>query len=321
MPLIVLGSIALDTVKTPLEERADLLGGSASYASVAASFFSPVKLVGIVGEDFPAENIEFFKKRSIDLEGLQVVPGKTFRWSGEYMWDMNQRETRLVELNVFENFSPELPESYRPARLVLLGNIAPALQNHVLDQLTRPHFVIADTMDLWINIAKEELLRLIVRVDMLILNDGEARELTGETSLIKAGRRIRELGPAFVAIKKGEHGCLLFGGNQFFSCPAYPLEDIHDPTGAGDCFAGGVAGYLASRQPGSAELTEKKEIPFELLKQAVVAGSVLASFNVESFSMDRLREVTHKEIAERFEMFRTLSHFEVVDNPGGFQAS
>ena len=312
MSLLVLGSIALDTVKTPLEERADLLGGSASYAAVAASFFSPVKLVGIVGEDFPQENLDFFKRRNVDLEGLQIVSGKTFRWSGEYMWDMNHRETRSVELNVFENFSPELPEAYRSARMVLLGNIAPALQNHVLDQLTRPHFVIADTMDLWINIAKEELLRLISRVDMLILNDSEARELTGQTSLIRAGRRIRELGPSCVAIKKGEHGCLLFGENQFFSCPAYPLEDIHDPTGAGDCFAGGLAGFLASRPIIDADLTEKKQIPFELLRQAVVEGSVIASFNVESFSMDRLKSVTPAEISERYEIFRTLSRFEAI---------
>ena len=312
MPLLVLGSIALDTVKTPIEERADLLGGSAYYASIAASFFSPVNLVGIVGDDFPQENIELFKQRNIDLEGLQVVPGKTFRWSGEYLWDMNQRETRSVELNVFENFTPDLPEAYRSARMVLLGNIAPALQNHVLDQLTRPHFVIADTMDLWINIAKEELLRLIARVDMLILNDGEARELTGETSLIKAGRRIREMGPSMVAIKKGEHGCLLFGENQFFSCPAYPLEDIHDPTGAGDCFAGGLAGYLASCRISDADLNEKKEIPFGMLRQAVVEGSVIASFNVESFSMDRLRTVTAAEIADRYEIFRTLSRFEAL---------
>jgi len=312
MSLLVLGSVALDTVKTPLEERADLLGGSASYASVAASFFSPVQLVGIVGNDFPKENIEFFRKRSIDLEGLQVVPGKTFRWSGEYLWDMNQRETRSVDLNVFENFTPDLPESYRSARTVLLGNIAPALQHHVLDQLVRPHFVIADTMDLWINIAKEELLRLLARVDMLILNDGEARALTGETSLIKAGRRIREAGPSVVAIKKGEHGCLLFGEGQFFSCPAYPLEDIHDPTGAGDCFAGGLAGYLASRGIREPELSEKKGIPFGILRQAVVEGSVIASFNVESFSMDRLRTVTPAEIAERYELFRAMSRFEAL---------
>ena len=182
----------------------------------------------------------------------------------------------------------------------------------MLDQLTRPHFVIADTMDLWINIAKEELLRLIARVDMLILNDSEARELTGQTSLIKAGRRIREMGPSCVAIKKGEHGCLLFGENHFFSCPAYPLEDIHDPTGAGDCFAGGLAGFLASRPISEADLTEKKQIPFEILRQAVVEGSVIASFNVESFSMDRLKTVTPVDISERYEIFRTLSRFESI---------
>jgi sugar/nucleoside kinase (ribokinase family) len=225
---------------------------------------------------------------------------------------MNQRETRSVELNVFENFTPELPEAYRASRFVLLGNIAPALQHHVLDQLTRPHFVIADTMDLWINIAKEELIGLISRVDMLILNDGEARELTGETSLIKAGRQIRSMGPQFVVIKKGEHGALLFGNGQFFSCPAYPLEDIHDPTGAGDCFAGGLAGYLASRHLSDITLLEKKEMPFDLLRQAVVEGSVVASFNVESFSMNRLRGVTPAENAERYETFRTLSRFEAL---------
>ncbi len=312
MPLLVLGSVALDTVKTPLEERTDLLGGSASYAAVAASFFTPVKLVGIVGEDFPKEHIGFFRDRSIDLEGLQVVPGKTFRWSGEYMWDMNQRETRSVELNVFENFTPDLPGTYRGARTVLLGNIAPALQHHVLDQLTRPHFVIADTMDLWINIAREELITLLARIDMLILNDGEARALTGETSLIKAGRRIREMGPSTVAIKKGEHGCLLFADGQFFSCPAFPLEDIHDPTGAGDCFAGGLAGYLASRGISSGDPDTKPEIPFGVIRQAVVEGSVLASFNVESFSMDRLRTVTPADIAERYELFRTMSRFEAI---------
>jgi len=228
------------------------------------------------------------------------------------MWDMNQRETRSVDLNVFENFTPLLPDSYRTARMVLLGNIAPSLQHHVLDQLIRPHFVIADTMDLWINIAREELVRLLARIDMLILNDGEARELTGETSLIKAGRRIREMGPSVVAIKKGEHGCLLFGEGQFFSCPAYPLEDIHDPTGAGDCFAGGLAGYLASRHFSDGDLSEKKEIPFEVMRQAVVEGSVIASFNVESFSMERLRTVTSAEIAERYEIFRTLSRFEAI---------
>jgi sugar/nucleoside kinase (ribokinase family) len=303
MSVLIVGSIALDTIKTPIEEHADLLGGSASYASVAASFFAPVNLVGVVGDDFPAEHIELFQARHVDLAGLQVVPGRTFRWSGEYMWDLNTRETRSVELNVFENFTPTLPEAYRDTPIVLLANIAPALQHHVLDQVRDPRFIIADTMDLWINIAKDELVSLLGRVDMLILNDGEARQLTGETSLIRAGKKIQALGPKYVAVKKGEHGCLLFGEGEFFSCPAYPLEDIHDPTGAGDTFAGGLAGWLASNG---------RDIDFAALRNAVVNGSVLASFNVEQFSLERLRTVTHEDISDRYRLFKLMSQFEVV---------
>ncbi len=301
--VLVVGSVALDTVKTPVEEHADLLGGSASYASVSASFFGPVNLVGIVGDDFPKTHIDYFSGRNIDLAGLQIVPGKTFRWSGEYMWDLNTRETRSVELNVFEHFTPKLPDNYRSAQFVLLANIAPSLQSHVLDQMHRPHFVIADTMDLWINIALDDLKALLARVDMLILNDGEARQLTGETSLIKAGRKIQGMGPRFVALKKGEHGCLLFGENaQFFSCGAYPLEDIHDPTGAGDTFAGGLAGFLANKCDG--------QVTFDDLSQAVVWGSVLASFNVEAFSLERLRSLSQGDINERFRLFRLMQQFE-----------
>lgn len=299
--VLVVGSIALDTIKTPVEEHADLLGGSASYAAVAVSFSAPVKFVGVVGEDFPTEHIDLLKNRNIDVEGLQIVPGKTFRWSGEYMWDFNTRETRSVELNVFENFTPALPETYRDAKIIMLANIGPELQHHVLDQATAPEFVIADTMDLWIDIAKESLVKLVGRVNMLILNDGEARQLTGETSLIRAGRAIRAMGAEFVAIKKGEHGCLLFGENSFFSCPAYPLEDIHDPTGAGDTFAGGVAGFLAKNPD--------EPVTFDRLKQAVVYGSVLASFNVEAFSLERLKTVTADDIVERYQTFRMLSQF------------
>lgn len=305
MSVLVVGSIGLDTVKTPVEEHADLLGGSASYAAVGASFFSKVNLVGIVGDDFPKPHVEYFGHRSIDLEGLQIVPGKTFRWSGEYHWDLNTRETRSVELNVFEHFTPTLPQSYANTPYVLLANIAPKLQSHVLDQMSQPRFIIADTMDLWINIAKDDLLALLKRVDMLILNDGEARQLTGETSLIKAGSQIRKLGPKFVAIKKGEHGCLLFGENCFFSCGAYPLEDIHDPTGAGDTFAGGLAGYLASLDHG--------QVTFEHLRKAVVYGSVLASYNVEAFSLERLRRLTYQDIEERYQAFKLMSHFEVLE--------
>jgi sugar/nucleoside kinase (ribokinase family) len=303
MSVVIVGSIALDTVKTPVEEHADLLGGSASYAALGASFFSPVKLVGIVGDDFPASEFNFWKSRKIDAQGVQQVSGKTFRWSGEYAWDMNIRETRSVALNVFEHFRPELPQSYRETDFVLLANIAPALQAHVLDQMKRPRFVVADTMDLWIETTRTDLDALLPRVDLLILNDSEARELTKETSLIKAGREIRKSGPKYVAIKKGEHGALLFGEDEFFSCGAYPLEDIHDPTGAGDTFAGGLAGYLASR---------KTDPTFANLRRAIIYGSVLASFNVEAFSLERLRILTMNEIAERYQMFKAMSAFEDI---------
>jgi sugar/nucleoside kinase (ribokinase family) len=304
MSVLIVGSIALDTVKTQLEEHADLMGGSATYAALGASFFSPVKLVGIVGDDFPASEFEFWKSREIEAEGVQRVAGKTFRWSGEYAWDMNTRETRSVALNVFEHFRPDLPQSYRETDFVLLANIAPALQAHVLDQMKRPRFVIADTMDLWIETTRPDLDALLPRVDLLILNDSEARQLTKETSLIKAGRKIRASGPKYVAIKKGEHGALLFGENEFFSCGAYPLEDIHDPTGAGDTFAGGLAGYLASR---------KTDPTFSDLRRAIIYGSVLASFNVEAFSLERLRTLTTDEIAERYQMFKAMSAFEIED--------
>ncbi|MFN2540926.1 MAG: PfkB family carbohydrate kinase [Chthoniobacterales bacterium] len=302
MSVLILGSIALDTVKTPIEERGDLLGGSASYAAAAASFFSPVKLVGIVGSDFPQSEFDFWKARKIDIEGVQRVEGKTFRWSGEYAWDLNTRETRSVALNVFENFQPKLPASYRQTDFVLLANIAPSLQAHVLDQMERPRFVVADTMDLWIETTRKDLDALLPRVDLLILNESEAREMTKETSLIKAGRKIRAVGPRYVAIKKGEHGALLFGDDEFFSCGAYPLEDIHDPTGAGDTFAGGIAGYLAGKV---------STVRFTDLRKAMIYGSVLASFSVEAFSLDRLRSLSMAEIEQRYETFKLMSQFEV----------
>ena len=306
MSVLIVGSIALDTVKTPFEEHSDLLGGSASYCAVAASFFSPVNLVGVVGNDFPKEHVSFFKSRDIDLAGLQVADGNTFRWSGEYMLDMNVRETRSIALNVFEHFTPKLADGYSETPFILLGNIGPNLQNHVLDQVAKPRFVIADTMDLWINIAKDELLRLLKRVDMLILNDSEARMLTQQTSLVKAGQQIQSMGPRYVAVKKGEHGCLLFGeDDDFFSCGAYPLEDVHDPTGAGDTFAGGLAGYLASMV--------EDEVTFADLRKAVVHGSVLASFNVEQFSLERMRTLTQEDIRERYDSFRLFSQFEVIE--------
>ena len=304
MSVLVVGSIALDTVKTPVEEHADLLGGSASYAALGASFFSPVRLVGVVGSDFPAGEFDFWKERHIDTEGVQRLEGKTFRWSGEYAWDLNTRETRSVALNVFEHFKPALPDSYRQSDFVLLANIAPALQSHVLDQMERPRFIVADTMDLWIETARADLDALIPRVDLLILNDSEARQMTKETSLIKAGRIIRAMGARYVAIKKGEHGALLFGENDFFSCGAYPLEDIHDPTGAGDTFAGGIAGYLAGTV---------KTVHFSDLRKAMIYGSVLASFTVEAFSLERLRKLTMEEVMERYETFKLMSQFELIE--------
>jgi sugar/nucleoside kinase (ribokinase family) len=304
MSVLVVGSIALDTVKTPVEEHSDLIGGSASYAALSASFFSPVRLVGVVGNDFPESEFDFWKLRKIDVEGVQRANGKTFRWSGEYSWDLNTRETRSIELNVFEHFKPVLPEAYRQSDFVLLANIEPSLQTHVLDQMERPRFVVADTMDLWIETTRSDLDALLRRVDLLILNESEAREMTKETSLIKAGRRIRKFGPRYVAIKKGEHGALLFGeGDQFFSCGAYPLEDIHDPTGAGDTFAGGMAGYLAGTV---------KKVHFNDLRKAMIYGSVLASFCVEAFSLARLRNLTMDEIAKRYETFKLMSQFEVI---------
>ncbi|MEO7165561.1 MAG: PfkB family carbohydrate kinase [Spartobacteria bacterium] len=304
MSVLVVGSIALDTVKTPVEEHADQLGGSASYAAVGGSFFAPVNLVGVVGDDFPESAFEFWQARKIDTSGVQRAQGQTFRWSGEYAWDLNTRETKSVALNVFENFKPELPEKFRETQFVLLANIAPSLQSHVLDQMRKPRFVVADTMDLWIETTRKDLDALLPRVDLLILNDSEARQMTGDTSLIRAGRALRRMGPKYVAVKKGEHGALLFGPDDFFSCGAYPLEDIHDPTGAGDTFAGGLAGYLAGSSEG--------EITFADLRRAVIFGSVLASFNVEAFSLDRLRRLTNDEIEDRYEMFRLMSQFEVL---------
>lgn len=304
MSVLIVGSIGLDTVKTPVEEHSDLLGGSASYAAAAASYFSTVRLVGIVGSDFPQSEFDFWKSRKIDTAGVQRADGKTFRWSGEYMWDMNTRETRATELNVFETFEPKLPADYRKTDFVLLANIAPSLQSHVLKQLEKPRFVVADTMNLWLEIARADLDALLPKVDLLILNDSEARQMTKETSLIKAGRAIRKMGPRYVAIKKGEHGALLFGDNEFFSCGAYPLEDIHDPTGAGDTFAGGMAGYLAGTVGG--------KITFTDLRKAMIYGSVLASFCVEAFSLERLRRLNMDQINERYEAFKMMSQFEAA---------
>jgi len=287
-------------VKTPVEEHSDLLGGSASYASVAASFFTPVNMVGIVGTDFPKKYIELYRKHGINLDGLQIVDGKTFRWSGEYEWDLNKRRTLSVCLNVFETFQPTLPGSYQRTPYVFLANISPQLQMHVLAQVVGPKFIVADTMDLWIETQREALTELLRKIDCVVLNESEVREFTKQTSLIKAGRQILKQGPKYVVIKKGEHGCLLFGKDLFFSAPAYPLEDIHDPTGAGDCFAGAFAGCLAHTD----------RVDDDSLRKAVVYGSVIASYCVEDFSLARLQTLTQPEIKERYDLFKVMSRFE-----------
>ena len=301
MSLLVTGSVALDNVKTPVQEHHDLLGGSASYASMAASFFVPVNMVAIVGTDFPRQYIDLFRQRAINLDGLQIVNGKTFRWSGEYEWDLNKRRTRSVDLNVFQTFQPALPQDYKSASSVFLANISPQLQMHVLAQVAAPKFVVADTMDLWIETQLDALTELLRKIDCLVLNESEAREFTKQTSLVKAGRLILTRGPKYVVIKKGEHGCLLFGKDLFFSAPAYPLEDIQDPTGAGDCFAGAFTGYLA----------RAGHIDHTLLRKAVIYGSVIASYCVEDFSLTRLQSLTEQEVNERYNVFRLMSQFEV----------
>ena len=294
MPVLVVGSVALDHIKTPTAEHHHLLGGSASYASVAASFFGLVHMVGVIGHDFPPEHRRLFADRKIDLTGLEVADGLTFSWSGEYELNMNNRRTLSVALNVFENFKPRLPESYRETPYVLLGNIAPSLQRMVCEQVRKPKFIVADTMDLWISIARADLVELLREVDMLILNDSEARQLTEEDNVIRAGRAIAKMGPKYVAVKKGEHGCLLFGRDgEFFSTGAFPLESIADPTGAGDCFAGGLIGHLA----------QTDDISFGNLKEAIIQGTLVASFCVEEFSLRRLEKLQGSEIGERRKAF------------------
>ena len=289
MSVLVVGSTALDSIKTPYGENPRLLGGSASHAAVAASFFAPVKLVGIVGDDFPKRYVRLYRRHGINLEGLQVAPGKTFHWAGEYEANMNNRRTLTTELGVFEAFTPNLPETYRRTPFVLLANIAPALQHHVLNQMRRPKFVVADTMDLWLNIALDELLKLLRRVDALVLNDSEARQLTKEDNVIAAAKKIHRLGPKYVIVKKGEHGALLSSPAGMFISPAFPLNKVVDPTGAGDSFVGGLMGYLAGR----------KGAPETHLKRGMIYGSVVASFCCEGFGLTRTTRVTRAAIERR----------------------
>lgn len=294
--LTIVGSIGLDTIATPRERRDEILGGSVSYACAGASFFTPVGMVGVVGTDFPETCVDLYRRFGIDLEGLQRKQGKTFRWSGVYDADMNNRRTLLTELNVFGSFMPELPPAYRRAPFVFLANISPELQLHVLSQVESPEFVAADTMDLWINTAREPLMKVIGSVDLLTLNESEARLLAGEHNLVRAARRIREWGPDHVIIKKGEHGAMLFSAGGMAVVPAFPLEDVCDPTGAGDTFAGGLMGSLAE----SGVANERT------LRQAMAYGTVTASFGVEAFSLDRLQRLTREEIEQRLEAYRRI---------------
>lgn len=303
MSVLVVGSIALDSLETPFGVREDVPGGSATFFSTAASFFTPVQLVGVVGEDFPEEHIRFLEERGVDLRGLTRAPGKTFRWKGRYGYDLNEAHTIDTQLNVFGDFRPELPRAFRKPDLLFLGNIHPDLQGMVLDQMeARPRLVAMDTMNFWISGTREALLRTLARVDMLFVNDSEARQLAGEHNVVKAARAILSMGPSRLVIKRGEYGALLFEGDQVFSAPAYPLEDVFDPTGAGDSFAGGFMGYIARRG----------DLSLGTLRQACVAGATIASFCVERFSLDRFRELTHEEIQQRLAQFKLLTHFEEV---------
>ena len=299
MSVLIVGSTALDSIKTPKAENPRLLGGSASHAAVAASFFSPVKLVGVVGDDFPKRYIKLYKRHRIDLAGLQILPGKTFHWSGEYESNMNNRRTLLTELGVFETFTPTLPKAHQTAPFVLLANIAPALQNHVLNQMKRPKFVAADTMDLWLNIALPDLLKLLKRLDAFVLNDGEAHQLTKEDNVFAALKKIHKLGPRYVIIKKGSHGSILSGPQGFFICPAYPLHRVVDPTGAGDSFVGGMMGYLATAN-GSVDRN---------IRRAMIYGSVVASFCCEGFGLNRTTRIKRSHINQRVRDLVKLTTF------------
>ena len=299
MSVLIVGSTALDSIKTPKSENPRLLGGSASHAAVAASFFSPVRLVGVVGEDFPRRYLRLYQRHRIDLAGLQILPGKTFHWSGEYEINMNHRRTLLTELGVFETFSPSLPASHRTTPYVLLANIAPSLQFHVLNQMQRPRFVVADTMDLWLNIALADLLKLLKRLDAFVLNDSEAHQLTKEENTFAALKKIHQLGPKYVIIKQGSHGSILSGPQGYFLCPAYPLRKVVDPTGAGDSFVGAMIGCLAAANG-----------PVDRhIRRAMVYGSVVASFCCEGFGVLRTTRLTRREIDRRVNELEGLTKF------------
>ncbi len=299
MNVLVVGSVALDSVETPYGMVENALGGSAVYFSVSASYFTNVGVVAVIGRDFPEDHLNFLKSKRIDLRGLKRESGLTFHWKGRYSGDLNEAETIDTQLNVFEDFRPYIPEEYRESSFVFLANIDPELQLNVLEQVKRPKLTICDTMNFWIEGKLEQLKEIIKRVDILIINEGEVRQLSRETNLIKAYQKISSYGPKVLVIKQGSYGALLFTPSSVFSAPAYPLQELSDPTGAGDCFAGGFVGYLAKSQD-----TAEDE-----LRKAVIYGSVMASFNVENFSLGRLKTLTIDEIEKRFESFRKLTQF------------
>jgi len=300
--LLVVGSIALDTIETPFGKAENALGGSTIYISIAASYFAaPVRVVGVIGSDFPKQHLDFLESRQVDLEGVQIVPGgKTFRWHGRYHYDLNMRDTLDTQLNVFETFNPVIPDAYKKSKYVCLGNIDPTLQRRVLEQIDKPRLVVGDTMNFWIEGKNGELKKTLKLMDVLIVNDSEARLLAREPNLIKSAKQIIGMGPKTVIIKKGEHGALLVTDSTIFSAPAYPLENIYDPTGAGDAFAGGFIGWIAKTD----------DISDENLKRAVIYGSTLASFCVEKFSVEGLKDLSYLKIQDRFREFRELSRFE-----------
>ena len=301
MKLVVVGSVALDDVESPSGKQEGVLGGSATYFSVSSSFFTKVHLVAVVGEDFPEKHIQFLKERGVNLEGLEVAKGgKTFRWSGVYKaGNLNEAITLDTQLNVFAKFKPKLPESYQDAELLFLANIDPELQMEVLAQVKKPKFIACDTMNLWIENKPKELQKLFPKIDLLMINDGEAKQLSGVDNIIRAAREIHQMGVENLCIKRGEYGALFFRGDEIFHVPAYPLEQIEDPTGAGDTFAGGFMGSLSSFQ----DLSEGT------LRRALVHGSVMASFTVEAFSLQRLRILHENEIMDRFQAFKAMTHF------------
>ena len=300
MSLLVVGSVALDSVLTPDDARDDQLGGSAVFFSYAASYFTSVRLVGVVGDDWPDQHTRLLQERRIDTTGLQVVPGaKTFRWKGKYLPNMNDRETLEVHLNVFGEFDPVLPDAYCQSKYLFLANGAPTLQMQVLSQVGGAKLSVADTMDLWIREQHDELLQLLRSLDGLVLNDSEAKLLTGDENLVSAGHRVREMGPKFVVIKKGEHGAMFFSEHETYVLPAYPTEQVIDPTGAGDCFAGGMMGYLA----------EQDKFDAKTLKKAMAYGILVASYNVEDFSLERLKGIDRDDIELRLERYERMLRF------------